>query len=171
MTNNFILFLNDTRHVRQNTFYQFCLHTHIDTKTALDKIRNKHNRKSQIVITTDISSIGYDLIDKETYNCNIFMVGFFNKKTGELISRDIDKYVREYVHPRDVLLRVLCLAKNNEIVQVTDKELRYGHSLSRLILGHHFDYELIKSDYKIPYHIRNRNKLLKTIYSLYGKNK
>ena len=80
MTNNFVLFLNDTRRVRQNMFYQFCLHTHIDTKTTLDKIRDKRNRKSQFVITTDISSIGYDLIDKETYNCNIFMVGFFNKK-------------------------------------------------------------------------------------------
>ena len=91
MTNNFVLFLNDTRHIRQSAFYRFCLHTHIDTKTALDKIRDKCNKKSQIVITTDISSIGYHLIDKETYNCNIFMVGFFNKKTGELISRDIDK--------------------------------------------------------------------------------
>ena len=167
MTNNFVLFLNDTRHIRQNAFYRFCLHTHIDTKTALDKIRDKRNRKSQVIITTDISSIGYDLIDKETYNCNIFMVGFFNKKTGELISRDIDKYV----HPKDVLLRVLCLAKNNGIIQVTNKELRYGHNLSRLILGHHFDCELFKSDYKIPYHIRNQNKLRKTIYSLYCKNK
>lgn len=166
MTNNFVLFLNDTRHVRQNVFYQFCLHTHTDTKAALDKIKDKRNRKSQFVITTDVSSIGYHLIDKETYNCNIFMVGFFNKKTGELISRDIDKYV----HPKDILLRVLCLAKNNEIIQVTDKELRCCHNLSKLILGHLFDCELIKSDYKIPYHIRNRNKLLKTIYSLYGKN-
>ena len=46
MANNFVLFLNDTRRVRQNMFYQFCLHTHIDTKTTLDKIRDKRNRKS-----------------------------------------------------------------------------------------------------------------------------
>lgn len=143
------------------------VYTHVDTKAALDNIRDNRNRKSQFIFTTDVSSIAYYLIDKESYNCNIFMIGFFNKKTGDLISRNIDKYV----HPDDVLLRVLCLAKNNEIVQVTDKELRYGHNLSRLILGHHFDYDLNKSDYKIPYHIRNRNKLLKAIYSLYGKNK
>ena len=165
--NNFVLLLNDTRQLRQNIFYQFCLHTHVDTKAALDNIRDNRNRKSQFIFTTDVSSIAYYLIDKESYNCNIFMIGFFNKKTEDLISRNIDKYV----HPDDVLLRVLCLAKNNEIVQVTNKELRYGHNLSRLILGHHFDYDLNKSDYKIPYHIRNRNKLLKAIYSLYGKNK
>ena len=75
MTNNFILFLNDTKYLRQSTYYRsYCIHTHIDTDARLNFIKNKNDKKSRFIFTTDISSIGYDLIDKETYNCDIFIV-------------------------------------------------------------------------------------------------
>ena len=163
--NNLVVFLNDTRRLRGDLLYSSCVHTHNDTTKQIKALLTSDKRKTQFVYTTDITALGYYLIDKDRYNCNIYGIAFFNKNTGEMVSRG-----DPYCHPKDVLLRVICFAKNNEIVQCTDKELRYAHNLFRLYIGGHFDTALKNSKYKMPYNIRRKSKLINKLYSWYGKN-
>jgi len=165
--NNLIVFLNDTADLKRDAYYLFdCLHTHYETKNELNKLCEKNKKKSnRIILTTDISVLSYDLMEKKTYNCNIFIVCFFNKNTGDIFKEYDDKYSSKCVD-----MRVLCLAKNNQIIQNTNKELRIGHKLLTLILGGHFNAALKNSTYKLPKQMIEGNVLLDKIYCLYGNN-
>lgn len=136
--NNLVVFLN-LPDLKYTSYQDEVLYNHIDTTRAIDNFLNSNNKW---VYTTDLISLNFDIIDRDTYNSNIYLACFYDKFTMKPMTK-FDKTDK-------IILKLLPIAKCNEIIQNTSKEIRIGHSLMKLVVGGHFNLALERSSYKLP---------------------
>ena len=131
--------------------------SHNSTREAIDNVINNDIREATIY-TYDTSSLSFDLTH---HGFDLYVCAWVNKISKKMYEKYLKSYIRAKKIPK-FIRNILGIECSNVINMITteelkslkiyehmpeiDKDLRYGHNLSKLLLGGLFNDAIMNSD-------------------------